>query len=115
MASDRDICLALLGFMVPQLFLLWYLLPVAETQTVSLDPELFPPLVVLELRLGTVTVILQEAFLPLPSFAVQVIVAVPFPLAVTFPELDTVATFVLLLFHATVLLFALVGATVAFS
>ena len=115
MASDRDICLALLGFMVPQLFLLWYLLPVAETQTVSLDPELFPPLVVLGLRLGTVTVILQEAFLPLPSFAVQVIVAVPFPLAVTFPVLDTAATFVLLLFHATALLFAVVGATVAIN
>ena len=115
MASDRDICLALLGFMVPQLFLLWYLLPVAETQTVSLDPELFPPLVVLELRLGTVTVILQEAFLPLPSFAVQVIVAIPFPLATTLPVLETVATVVLLLFQVTAVEVAFAGATVAFS
>ena len=114
LASDSDICLALLGFIVPQLFLLWYLDPVAETQTVPPPPELLPAF---ELRPeeGAVTVILQYAFLPLPSLAAQVIVAVPFPTAVTLPVLETFATFVLLLFHATVLLLADAGATVAFS
>ena len=42
LASDSDICLALLGFIVPQLFLLWYLDPVAETHTVPPPPELLP-------------------------------------------------------------------------
>jgi hypothetical protein len=49
------------------------------------------------------TVILQVTFLPLPSAAVQVIVAVPFFLAVTFPLEDTVATLVLLDFQVTFL------------
>jgi hypothetical protein len=49
------------------------------------------------------TVILQVTFLPFPSAAVQVIVAVPFFLAVTFPLEDTVATLVLLDFQVTVL------------
>jgi hypothetical protein len=44
---------------------------------------------------------LQVTFLPLPSAAVQVIVAVPFFLAVTFPLGDTVATLVLLDFQVT--------------
>jgi hypothetical protein len=95
--------------------LLWYLVPVAETQTVPLPlPELLPEYE-LPLEEGAVTVILQYAFFPLPSRAAQVIVAVPFPTAVTLPVLETFATFVLLLFHATVLLLAAAGATVAFS
>jgi hypothetical protein len=49
------------------------------------------------------TVILHVTFLPLPSAAVQVIVAVPAFLAVTFPLEDTVATLVLLDFQVTVL------------
>ena len=48
-----------------------------------------------------------------PVFVVTVIVAVPFPTAVTKPLEDTVATFVLLDFHVTVLSAASVGDTVA--
>ena len=103
--------------MVPQLFLLWYFVPVAEIQT-------YPPLLELLLELlsepvpadaGAVTVILQEAFTPLPSLAVQVIVAVPPALAVTLPALETVATAVLLLFQLTDLLPADEGVAVAFK
>ena len=47
------------------------------------------------------TVIVQVAFLPLPSFAVQVMVHCPFFFAVTLPFLSTVAIFELLLFQAT--------------
>ena len=50
---------------------------------------------------GTLTVILQVAFVPLPSFAVQVIVAVPLALKVTLPAEVTVATLVLLLLQVT--------------
>ena len=60
---------------------------------------------------GTLTVTLQEAFTPLPSFAVAVIVAVPFAMAFTLPFASTVAIFVLLLFQVTALLLALEGRT----
>lgn len=48
-----------------------------------------------------------------PSFVVAVMVAVPAEIPVTSPLLFTVATDVLLDFHVTVLLVALVGSTVA--
>ena len=51
----------------------------------------------------------------LPSAVVTVIVAVPGALAVTRPELLTVATVVLLDFHVTFLLLVLLGVTVAVS
>ena len=50
-----------------------------------------------------------------PSFVVAVIVAEPAEIPVTSPLLFTVATDVLLDFHVTVLLVALVGSTVAIS
>ena len=56
---------------------------------------------------------LQVAFLPLPSFAVQVIVTVPADFAVTLPVLLTVAIFVFDDFQVTALFVALVGVTVA--
>lgn len=59
------------------------------------------------------TVILQVDFTPLPSLVEQVITAVPFPVAVTVPAGETVATLVLLLFHETVLLLAEAGPTPA--
>ena len=58
------------------------------------------------------TVTSQEADTPLPSLAVQVIVAMPAATAVTFPELSTVATLVLFDDHVTVLSVALSGFTV---
>ena len=64
---------------------------------------------------GFFTVTEQVAFTPLPSLALQVIVAVPAALAVTRPELLTVATFVLLDDHVTLLSVALLGYTVAVS
>ena len=64
---------------------------------------------------GILTVTLQEAFAPLPSLAVQVMVAVPLALNVTLPAELTVATFVLLLFHVTALFAAAAGDTVAFK
>ena len=63
---------------------------------------------------GTVTVTAQVAVL-LPSAVVTVIVAVPDATAVTFPEVETVATLVLLLLQVTFLFVALLGATVAVS
>ena len=51
----------------------------------------------------------------LPSAVVTVIVAVPGPLAVTRPELLTVATLVLLDFQVTFLLLVLRGVSVAVS
>ena len=62
---------------------------------------------------GCVTVTLQTAFTPLPSFAVAVIVAVPFATALMLPFESTVAALVLLLFQVTALLLALEGAAVA--
>ena len=56
----------------------------------------------------------QVAFLP-PSFVVTVIVADPMALAVTTPELETVATVVLLEDQLTDLSVALDGVTVAVS
>lgn len=47
---------------------------------------------------GVVTVTVHVAFLP-PSVVVAVIVAVPFPFAITRPEELTVATALLLLLH----------------
>jgi hypothetical protein len=63
---------------------------------------------------GTVTVTVQEAVLD-PSSVLTVIVAVPAPIAVTFPALLTVATFVLELVQVIFLFVALDGATVALS
>ena len=51
----------------------------------------------------------------LPSTVVTVIVQVPFATAVTFPFASTVATFVLLDVHVTLLSVASAGATVAVS
>ena len=56
---------------------------------------------------GFVTVTVHVAVLPLAEVAV--IVAVPLVIAVTFPEVETVATDVLELFHVTLLLSASVG------
>ena len=53
------------------------------------------------------------AFLPLPSLADTVIVAVPLPLAVTTPLVLTVATEVLDDVHVKALLLAVDGNTVA--
>lgn len=61
------------------------------------------------------TVTVQVAFLPLPSFAVQVIVAVPLATPVTTPVELTVATFVLEDFHVRFLFVALLGVIVAFN
>ena len=61
---------------------------------------------------GWITVTLQLALFPLPSFAVAVIVAVPTATAVTLPFESTVATDVLEDFHVTALLLALLGLTV---
>lgn len=63
--------------------------------------------------IGMFTVTLQVALLLEPSAVVAVIVAVPLATAVTTPELDTVATAVLLLVHVTFVLVALDGVTVA--
>ena len=76
-------------------------------------------LIVLELKVTPltligVTVTSHVAFL-LPSSVVTVIVAVPTDFAVTTPELDTVATLVLLLVHDTFLFSALLGDTAAFK
>ena len=59
-------------------------------------------------RLAAVTVILQEADFPLPSWAAAVMVADPAATPVTIPLL-TVATFVLLLDQEMFLLLAFVG------
>ena len=59
--------------------------------------------------------ILQEALTPLPSFAVALIVAVPFCNAFTFPFLSTAATFVLDEYHFTALFVAFDGVTTAFN
>ena len=69
-------------------------------------------LIVTPVTIFLTTVTLQAAFFPLPSAAVAVIVAVPFPMALTFPLESTVATFVLLLVHITFLISAFVGLTV---
>ena len=63
---------------------------------------------------GIFTVIVLVALL-LPSTVVTVIVQVPFATAVTFPFASTVATFVLLDVHVTLLSVASAGATVAVS
>ena len=61
------------------------------------------------------TVTLKVAFFFDPSFAVAVIVTVPAFFPLTVPAALTVATFVLLLAQATLLLEALLGVTVAFN
>ena len=61
------------------------------------------------------TVIVHVALLLLPSAVVTVMVAVPGPLAVTRPELLTVATLVLLDFQVTFLFMVVLGVTVAVS
>ena len=87
--------------------------------TVAVNIILFPftMLIVLEFNVTPltfigVTVTKHVAFL-LPSSVVTVIVVVPTDFAVTTPELDTVATLVLLLVHVTFLFAALLGDTVA--
>ena len=84
------------------------------TVKVSLPPTFMLVLVLLKVIpvTGWVTVTLQLALLPLPSFAVTVIVAVPGPTAVTLPFESTAATDVLEDFHVTALLLALLGLTV---
>ena len=67
----------------------------------------------LTLIVEAVTVTWQVAYFPLPSWAVHVMVAIPGATAVSLPVEDTVATFVLLDLHATALLVALDGSTVA--
>lgn len=64
---------------------------------------------------AAVTVTEQVACFPLPSLALQVMVAVPAATAVTLPVLLTVATLVLLDVHVTLLSVALFGRTVAVS
>ena len=64
---------------------------------------------------GFLTVILQTAFLPLPSIARAVIVAVPALTPFTTPLFVTLATLVLLLVHFKVFLTAFEGMTVAFK
>ena len=59
-------------------------------------------------------VTLQVAFAPVATW-VQVIVAVPALTPVTLPLLDTLAIFVLELFHVTLLSSKVEGVTVAFS
>ena len=61
------------------------------------------------------TVFLQLAFFPLPSFAFATITAFPFSTVFITPLEETVATFSLLEFQVTDLLFALPGNTVAFK
>jgi len=60
-----------------------------------------------------VTVTLQVAYLPLPSFALQVIVVVPTPTDVSLPVCDIVATLGFDDVHVSVLFMAFDGATVA--
>ena len=62
-----------------------------------------------------ITRILQVAYSPLPSVAFALIVHVPSFLAVTLPRLFTVATFLLLLVHFTILFVAPLDETVAFN
>ena len=94
--------------------LLVALLGLTVTVKVSLAPAFKLKLVLFRVIPVTdwLTVTLQLALLPLPSFAVALIVAVPGPTAVTFPLESTVATAVLEDFQVTVLLLALLGLTV---
>jgi hypothetical protein len=69
----------------------------------------------LTLVTGFVTVTLHVAFLPLPSFALHVMVAVPAPTAVTVPDEFTVATLLSLDVQLTLLFVAVVGFTVFVS
>ena len=62
---------------------------------------------------GVFTVIVHFAAFLEPSLAVAVMIAVPFPHAVTLPLADTVATFVLLDIHNKSVLLAVDGDTVA--
>lgn len=62
-----------------------------------------------------VTVTVQLTAAPLPSFAVQVMTAVPADLPVTTPALETTATFLLLDVHLTFLLLAVKGEMAAVS
>ena len=63
---------------------------------------------------GWLTVTVQDAFTPLPSVAVAVIVAFPFWMPLITPFCDTVATFALLVVHLMFLLLADAGRTAAF-
>ena len=65
--------------------------------------------------LTLLTVTLQVAFTPLPSFALQVTVTVPFFRPVTLPAASTSAMAGSLLVQETVLSIASAGSTVAFS
>ena len=104
---DTDLFVALLGIMV---VVSCFVLP-----AVKVAEEVFREmLVTLTLELG-VTVILQVAVFPLPSEALQVIVAVPADLAVTSPELLTEAMLELFDDQVTDLFVALLGVIVATS
>ena len=104
---DTDLFVALLGIMV---VVSCFVLP-----AVKVAEEVFREmLVTLTLELG-VTVILQIAVFPLPSEALQVIVAVPADLAVTSPELLTEAMLELFDDQVTDLFVALLGVIVATS
>ena len=61
------------------------------------------------------TTTVHLAYLPLPSLALQVMTALPFFFPVTTPLAATVAMDLFEDVHATALLFAIVGATVALS
>jgi hypothetical protein len=68
-----------------------------------------------ETPVGTLlTVTLHVAVLP-PLAVLTVMVALPFPVPVTFPELSTVAAALLLLLHVTALFDAFAGSIVALS
>ena len=111
LASDIEMCRALFGFIVLELSIVCYLLPVADTHTMEPTSYGGPDCD----GCDDVTVTVHTAFIPLPSFALHVTTAVPADLADTFPLLDTAATDVSLLVHATVLLSADDGATEAVS
>ena len=95
--------------------LLFALKGLTEALSDSVFPVFMDSLVLFRLMpvTGCVTVIVQELLFPLPSFAVAVMDAVPFPTARTVPLESTVATLVLLLLQVTLLLLASHGLTTA--
>ena len=78
------------------------------------DGETVTPVGNTVVAVGTGTVIVHVAVFA-PVFVLTVMIASPTALAVTSPELDTVATAVLLLPHVTLLSVALLGETVEVS
>ena len=95
-----------------------------EGETVAVSAEVSPSVMESDVLLRVIevtyttfafTVTSHVAFTPLPSAAVQVMVAVPADTAVTTPLLFTVATLVFVLLHVTLLFVAFEGETVAVS